>query len=317
MSQGQLQVLWKSMLRIRRIEEAIAEKYSMQEMRCPVHLSIGQEAVAVGVCEALNNDDIVYSGHRSHAHYLAKGGDLTALIAELYGKSTGCSGGKGGSMHVVDFTAGFWGATPIVAGTVPIAVGAAWAAKLQHSSRVVTIFFGDGCFEEGVMHESLNFASLHQLPVLFVCENNGYSVYTNLKSRQPYRSISNLVNAHGIHSVSGDGNDVLYVNQESSAAIERIRKGEGPQFLEFSTFRWLEHCGPNDDDDLGYREDNELSSWRARCPIELILRKLNVDSDELSDQKSIESEINSEIESAFNAAQNADMPIAGDYSEYA
>ncbi len=316
MNHKHLQKFWKSMLRIRRIEEAVAQRYHEQEMRCPVHLSIGQEAVAVGVCAALSDDDIVYSGHRSHAHYLAKGGDLTALIAELYGKASGCSGGRGGSMHIVDHKIGFWGATPIVAGTVPIAVGAAWAAKLQNSSRIVTIFFGDGCFEEGVMHESLNFAALHQLPVLFVCENNGYSVYTNLQSRQPHRSISALASAHGVNSISGDGNDVMFVNQQSSDAIKRIHNGEGPQFLEFSTFRWLEHCGPNNDDDLGYRDEGELASWQERCPIELALGQLNASSVAL-DQEDVEKDINAEIISAFNTAQCADPPVVGDYCEYA
>ena len=165
------------MLRIRRVEESIARRYAEQEMRCPTHLCIGQEAIAVGVCNALLRTDKVFSNHRAHGHYLAKGGDLNAMIAELYGRAAGCCGGRGGSMHLIDLDAGFMGATPIVGGTVPIAVGSAWASCLKNSSDVTVVFFGDGCFEEGVMHESLNFAALHNLPIVFICENNSYSVY--------------------------------------------------------------------------------------------------------------------------------------------
>jgi TPP-dependent pyruvate/acetoin dehydrogenase alpha subunit len=309
------QDLWQSMLRIRRIEEAIAQRYVEQEMRCPVHLSIGQEGVAVGVCSALAKTDIVYSNHRSHAHYLAKGGNLPALIAEIYGKATGCCQGRGGSMHIIDKSAGFWGATPIVAGTVPIAVGAAWAMKLQKQPNIVTIFFGDGCFEEGVIHESLNFAAVHKLPVLFVCENNGYSVYSNLSCRQPERAIYQLAAAHGLQSHTGDGNLSDQVQQQTLAAINRIKLGQGPQFLEFSTFRWKEHCGPNDDDDLGYRQPGELDSWKQRCPIKNVMQQLNTAiSDQLIEET--EQSIHQEIDAAFEYAHQALPAREVEYLEY-
>src|SRR3972149_11018294 len=219
--------LFRSMLRIRRIEEALADRYAEQEMRCPMHLCIGQEAIAVGVCAALFANDVMFSNHRAHGHYLAKGGNLNALIAELYGRSTGCCGGRGGSMHLIDLDVGFMGATPIVGGTVPLAVGAAWAARLQAQDRLGVAFFGDGCFEEGVMHESLNFASLHQLPVLFVCENNNFSVYTPLRERQPARSIHAVAQAHGWRAWSGDGNDVEAVSAVAREAVNCGGGGEG------------------------------------------------------------------------------------------
>ena len=201
--------LYFSMLRIRMVEEKIAELYSEQEMRCPVHLSIGQEAVAVGVCEHLHSQDIIMSAHRAHAHYLAKGGNLKSMLAELYGKSTGCSMGKGGSMHLVDLNSGFFAAVPIVGSTIPIAVGVAWAFKMKKSSNVVAVFLGDGATEEGVFFESLDFASLKNVPILFVCENNLYSVYSQLDVRQAKgRKLSALAESHGIKSFSGNGNNV-------------------------------------------------------------------------------------------------------------
>src|SRR5579859_6536135 len=177
--------LYRGLLRLRLVEERIAELYPEQEMRCPVHLSIGQEAVAVGVCDHLEPADQALSGHRSHGHYLAKGGDLRAMLAELYGRETGCARGKGGSMHLVDLEAGFLGATPIVASTIPIAVGVAFAARLRGQPLVTVAFFGEGATEEGVFHEAANFAALHRLAVVFVCENNLYSVYSPLEVRQP------------------------------------------------------------------------------------------------------------------------------------
>ena len=194
--------LLRSMTRIRMVEEEIAKRYPEQQMRCPVHLSIGQEAAAVGVCAALQPTDWAFSGHRNHAHYLAKGGNLKAMLAEIYGKATGCCGGKGGSMHLTDQASGFIGATPIVGSTVPIAVGAALTAQREGKGRVVVVFLGDGAMEAGVVHESLNFAALKKLPILFACENNLYSVYSPLDVRQPnQRTISDLAAGHGVKKI--------------------------------------------------------------------------------------------------------------------
>ncbi len=300
---------YRSMLRIRRIEESLADRYAEQQMRCPMHLCIGQEAIAVGVCEALKLTDMVYSNHRAHGHYLAKGGNLKALVSEIYGRSTGCCGGRGGSMHLIDLDVNFMGSTPIVGGTVPLAVGAAWAASLKGSQHVTVVFFGDGCFEEGVMHESMNFAALHKLPIVFVCENNKYSVYTELKERQPERPIYKVAESHGLNANQGDGNDVEQVFTLSSAAVENARKGLGPQFLEFSTYRWREHCGPNFDDDLGYRSSEEVSAGKASCP--LVVSSSSAARRGINLQQQIieyESELAAEIIDAFNFALSSPTP---------
>ena len=270
-----LKELFYQMLRIRLAEEKIAELYPKQEMRCPVHLCIGQEAVAVGVCENLTRDDYVFSGHRSHGQYLAKGGDLKAMLAELYGKVTGCSRGKGGSMHLVDLSVGYLGATPIVASTIPIGVGTAFGSVMRGEKRLTVIFFGEAATEEGVFHESINFAQLKKLPVIFVCENNLYSVYSPLSVRQPEgREVFNVAKGHGVESFQGNGNDVIEVYQMTQKAAERARQGKGPTFLEFKTYRWREHCGPYYDNDLGYRTEAEFLEWKKRCPIEKLKKQL-------------------------------------------
>ena len=249
------------MLYIRLVEEEIARIYPEQEMRCPVHLSIGQEAIAVGICENLSQDDFIMSNHRSHAHYLAKGGNLSKMLAEIYGKQTGCCNGKSGSMHLIDLSQGFLGAVPIVGSCLPIATGVAFGTKIKKMDNITTVFFGDGAVEEGVFHESLNFASLKQLPIVFICENNFFSVYSPLSVRQPSnREIYLLAKSHGIESFQGDGNNVLEVYQLMEKAIEIIRKGNGPVFLELKTYRWREHCGPYYDNHLGYRTEEEFNT---------------------------------------------------------
>lgn len=303
--------LYRSILRIRRVEEALAERYSEQEMRCPMHLCIGQEAIAVGVCKALQPNDIVFSNHRSHGHYLAKGGNLNAMIAELYGRATGCCGGRGGSMHLIDLDAGFMGSTPIVGGTIPLAVGSAWAASLKQSGQVTVTFFGDGSFEEGVVHESMNFAALYKLPVVFVCENNNFSVYTRLDERQPERPIHRLAEAHGMMAYHGDGNDVEEVLGIAGEAIDNTRRGMGPQFLEFQTYRWREHCGPNFDHELEYRSTQEIKAGMNDCPLVGYAAKLNRRNEAFRHQaEAFETEIASEIIAAFEFALSSGKPSA-------
>ncbi len=305
--------LFRSMLRIRRIEEALGDRYAEQEMRCPMHLCIGQEAIAVGVCAALSSQDVVFGNHRAHGHYLAKGGNLKAMIAELYGRATGCCGGRGGSMHLIDLGAGFMGATPIVGGTVPLAVGSAWAAMLTGEPRVSVVFFGDGCFEEGVVHESLNFAALHKLPVVFVCENNEFSVYTRLKERQPDRPIYRVAEAHGVTACRGDGNDVEAVLSIAKVAVDNARSGKGPQFIEFKTYRWREHCGPSFDDDLNYRSQPEIDDGLKDCPIAKFEARLTKRKAFSSSEREIfEREIRDEIEGAFKFALSSVKPLSQD-----
>jgi TPP-dependent pyruvate/acetoin dehydrogenase alpha subunit len=308
--------LYRSMLRIRRIEEAIANRYSAQDMRCPVHLSIGQEAVAVGVCAALRQQDGVFSGHRAHAHYLAKGGDLTAMLAELYGLENGCCRGVGGSMHIIDLAAGFLGAVPIVGATIPLAVGAAWAAKLRNEDRIIAVFFGDGTFEEGVVHESMNFAVLHKLPILFVCENNLYACYTRLSDRQPDRSIHGIASAHGCQISTANGNDVEAVYAASQKAIANLRAGGNPVFLECDTYRWLEHCGPSQDDHLDYRPKDEPAAWKANCPIARLASELSSTPQGAELVIAAEEEVASEIETAFRTALAGAVPKQTDLPGY-
>jgi len=305
-----LKRLYYQMLRIRMIEEKIAELYPEQEMRCPVHLSIGQEAIAVGVCANLSGGDYVLSNHRSHGHYLAKGGGLKGMMAELYGKVTGCSQGKGGSMHLVDLSVGFLGATPIVGSTIPIAVGVAFGSMMRGEERVTVIFFGEAATEEGVFHESINFAILKRLPIVFICENNMYSVYSPLSVRQPEgREIFKLAKGHNIESYQGDGNDAIGVYQSAEQAIRKARRGGGPTLLEFKTYRWREHCGPYYDNDLGYRSESEFQEWKRHCPVEMLEKHLLGDGILCDkDINSMVSRLKIEIEGAVVFAKESPFP---------
>ena len=299
--------LFFKMLRIRKIELKISELYSEEEMRCPVHLSVGQEAVAVGVCSALKKTDHAFSAHRSHAHYLAKGGDLKSMLAELYGKETGCSQGKGGSMHLIDLNAGLIAAVPIVGSTIPIAVGSAWGNLKQNKSILTVVFFGEGATETGVFHESLGFASLHNIPIIFVCENNMYSVYSPLEERQSERrSNLKIAQGHGIATLKGEGNDVLSVYTKTDKALRTIKELEGPVYIEFDTYRWLEHCGPNEDDHLGYRGTEEVTLWKEKCP--LAISKKYLMQNNLINEKEIDLfslKLDKEIQEAFDFAKSS------------
>jgi len=310
MKTEQLLRKFKSVYYIRRVEEEIAARYNEQEMRCPVHLSIGQEAVAVGIASCMSIADHFVSAHRSHAHYLAKGGSLPRLLGELYGKASGCAGGKGGSMHLIDPEVNFTAAVPIVGSSISIGVGVAFGLSLSaESSSKVAVFFGDGATEEGVFAESLDFAAIHNLPVIFVCENNLYSVYTPLTRRQAVtRNIQRIAEAHGVKSLSGDGNSVSEVTSLGEKAVQHINSGNGPVLLHFETYRWLEHCGPNWDDDLGYRPKGELSRWMSRCPLDALTREIMGHVGDISLLEEIKDEVDAFIRSAFDDAQRAPFP---------
>jgi pyruvate dehydrogenase E1 component alpha subunit len=313
-----LRKLHRELLRIRMIEERIADIYPEQEMRCPVHLSIGQEAVAVGVCAHLERNDWAMSGHRSHGHYLAKGGHLPSMFAEMYGKVTGCTSGKGGSMHLLDLDAGFLGAVPIVGSTIPIAVGAAWGSRLRGEERVVVTFFGEGATEEGVFHEAINFASLKQLPVVFICENNFYSVYSPLSVRQPgHRQVHEMARGHGVEAHLADGNDMLAVYALAEQAVAKARRGDGPSFLEFTTYRWREHCGPFYDNDIGYRTPDEFNHWKQKDPVEAFDRRLcelGLPMDTLTPP--LVAEIAAEIDAAVAFAKESPFPDASEMATF-
>jgi len=260
--------LYSRMVLIRTVEEMIANKYDEEKMRCPTHLSIGQEAVSAAAGIALSKEDLVVSTHRSHGHYIGKGGNVPKMIAEIYGKETGCSKGKGGSMHLIDLSIGFMGSTAIVGNSIPIGAGLGMSLKLDHSERLSCIFLGDGAVEEGVFAETVNFCAQKELPVLFICENNLYSVYSPLSTRQPKdRQIFSMVEAMGIKSLKGDGNNVFEVYDQVKKAMRYINNESKPFFLEFDTYRWREHCGPNYDNDLGYRTEEEFMEWKKKDPI--------------------------------------------------
>ncbi len=298
--------LYRRMLRIRMVEEEIARRYGEQKMRCPVHLSIGQEAPAAAAGMALRAGDQAVSTHRAHAHYLACGGDLKAMIAELHGKATGCCGGRGGSMHLSDPAAGFVASTAIVAGSIPVGVGVALAQKLRGGDALTCVFLGDAATEEGVFYEAANFAALHRLPVLFLCENNLYSVYTPLQKRQPpQREIVSLAMALGLQATRVDGNDAQAMHAAAMAAVEVVRSGGGPFLLECMTYRWREHCGPNFDDDLGYRPAGELAAFQAIDPLPRLAAELALGDLQLQELRDA---ISGEIHAAFTAAQDAPFP---------
>jgi TPP-dependent pyruvate/acetoin dehydrogenase alpha subunit len=296
--------LYTSLYRIRRVEEEVARVYPTDKIKSPVHLSIGQEAVAVGVCEALRPDDVVFGTYRSHAMYLAKGGDLNRMIAELYGKVTGCAKGKGGSMHLIDAAHGVMGASAVVGTTIPHAAGYAYALKYRRSDSIVVSFFGDGAADEGVFHESLNFAVLKRLPLIFVCENNSYAIMTHQRSRQGHADICGLARAHGLPAERIDDNDVLRLHERVGAATGALRAGTpGPFFFECMTYRWKEHVGPNEDYHLGYRSRDEAAPWMENDQVGRLAALLEPER-----RRRIQETVESEIRAAFAFAEESRFP---------
>lgn len=286
------------------MEEEIAKVYSTDRIKSPVHLSIGQEAVSVGVCEALGPDDVVFGSYRSHAYYLAKGGDLKKMIAELYGKVTGCAKGKGGSMHLVDVAHGVMGASAVVGTTIANAVGYAYALKLQRRDSIVVSFFGDGGTDEGAFHESMNFAALKGLPIIFVCENNFYAIHTHLLRRHKSANICERARVYGMPAEQIGDNDVFRIYERISATLQMLRTGEaGPFFFECLTYRLKEHVGPKDDFDLGYRTQEEAEPWLKNDAI----RQLAV-LVEPKQRRQIEEQVDAEIQAAFSFAEESPFP---------
>ncbi len=296
-----LRAMYVTMLRIRRFEEKVAELiHPLNEIICPCHLYIGQEAAATGVCSALRKEDWVFSTHRSHGHYIAKGGDMKALMAELYGKETGCSRGRGGSMHLSSPQQGFAGSSAIVAGTIPLAVGAALAFSMQKTDSVSVAFFGDGAAGEGVFYESLNFASLKKLPALFVCENNLYSTHLPISACLAHIEIWKKAKAFNMPGIQVDGNNVGEVFQAAKRATDDARLGKGPTLIECMTYRWRGHVGPHDDIDKGLRSRKELDYWMQRCPIKaleevLLTRGIIAMSEKVKIMESVDREVEESV----------------------
>jgi len=304
-----MRAMYVTMLKIRLFEEKVADLVSKEEIICPCHLYIGQEAVAAGVCANLRRDDLVFSTHRSHGHYLAKGGDTKAMMAELYGRGTGCSRGKGGSMHLASPDIGLPGSTAIVSGSIPPAAGAALAFCLQKRDTVSVAFFGDGAVNEGLWYETLNFASLKKLPVIFICENNLYSTHMPVSECLADTDIYKKAESFNMPGVRIDGNNVVEVYRTAEKAIEDARHGKGPALIECLTYRWRGHVGPSDDLDKGLRSKEEVDYWMDRCPIKTLegfLSEQGIVSK--SEKDKIYRSIEGEIEEALAFAKASPYP---------
>ncbi len=306
---GALRAYLRKMVLIRRAEEIIGDRVASGEVRTPCHLAIGQEAIAVGVSASLRPTDRVFGAHRSHSHYLALGGDLEALFAEVLGRDSGCSRGMGGSMHLYAGHVGFLGSVPIVAGTVPLAVGAALAARKDGRGDIAVAYFGDGAAEEGAVHESFNLAALWKLPVLFVCENNLFSSHLHISLRQPGDRVARFAEAHGMEARTVDGNDVVAVARTVRELVGRLRRGEGPAMIEAVTYRWRGHVGPREDDDVGVNRSRDLVLWRRRDPVRRLADAMA--SARLLDEESfaeLQTQVAEEVRDAWARAEKAPWP---------
>lgn len=308
--------LYYTMKRIRSVEEKISKLYSESEMRTPVHLCIGQEAISTGINLNLGEMDQIVTGHRSHAQYLSKGGNLQELISEIYGKEDGCAMGRGGSQHLVDTSVGFMSSGPILGSNIAIGTGIALANKYNSTDNIVVTYFGDAASEQGVLHEALNFASVHGLSIIFVCENNELSTHSRISERQPARNISEVANSHNIQNLTIDGNNVFHIFNLAKVIVNEVRNEKKPYFLEFKTYRWMEHVGPNYDFQLGYRSQEEFHKWKERDPIVLELNrleKLNINFEKAINE--IDRQIDMEVENVFRLAKISKYPTEVDSKE--
>jgi TPP-dependent pyruvate/acetoin dehydrogenase alpha subunit len=295
--------LYRSLYRIRRVEEEIIRLYPSDKIKSPVHLSIGQESVAVGLCEALRPSDVVFGTYRGHALYLAKGGDLPRMMAELYGKVDGCARGKAGSMHLIDTSVGMMGTSAIVATTIPHAVGYALVAKMRKADIVVVCVFGDGATDEGVYHESMNFAALKQLPILFVCENNQYAIYSHVRDRMPDDNFCERAQVYRIPAERVEHGDAFAMHAATGRALARIRAGAGPHFIEALTYRWRDHVGPDEDRIYRYRPDAVLDGWIARDQLKILGEQLHG-----AERARIDGAVEAEIAAAIGFAEASPFP---------
>lgn len=317
LSKKELHQLLFEMMRIRQVQLAIESRYPENEMKTPVHLCIGQEAVAVGVCTNLKKDDFINSTHRGHGHYLAKGGDLRALIAELYGRESGCSKGRGGSMHLVDTTVSHYGSSSIVGGGISIGTGMGLAIKMQKKNNVSVIFFGDGAADEGALYESINFAALKKLPVIFILENNQYSVCSHVSVRQAGNNIFHTMSAKLLLTKIVNGNNVLNVCDSVHQAVARARAGRGPSFIECRTYRVRGHAGCESQDIAGYRRVEEIEYWKALCPVAAFQKKLlKKKMLTLNEIKKMKKKIDDQIKDAFAFALQSPAPATETFPHY-
>jgi acetoin:2,6-dichlorophenolindophenol oxidoreductase subunit alpha len=316
MNQQQLFDCYRKMLLIRATEERIGELVEANEIHCPCHLCIGQEAIPVGVCASLSDGDNIWGNHRSHGHYLAMNGSLPGLMAEIFGKVGGCAKGRGGSMHLFESAHGILGTVPLVAATIPLAVGAALAFKLRREQSVSVSFFGDGATEEGHFHESVNLAALNKLPVIFVCENNFYASHLHLMERRPTDNLHQIGLLYGIPGIRVDGNDLVAVHEAAVEAVRRARAGEGPTFLECRTFRWRGHVGPRWDMDVGVRRRDDLKEWMPRCPLARTKSRLLELGCKEEDFACVQESVQREVSEAESFARNSPLPDAAELLDH-
>lgn len=296
--------LYKKLYLIRRAEEAIIRDYASDRMKTPMHMSKGSEAIAVGVCQALGDDDQIVGTYRSHAIYLAKSGDTDLFFAEMYGRAKGMAKGKSGSMHLTAISHGLICTSAIVGTTIPVAVGAAFANVHKKNGRVVAVFFGDGAIDEGVFWESLNAACKMRLPVIFVCEDNGFAVHSPAVERQGYRSIANVVSQFECNLISECSTDVEVIHVRAAQAVTQLRQGGPPVFMHLQYYRYLEHVGIAEDFSAGYRSRDEYERWRSRDPVKLQRSKLLRQIAE-AEILSIETEIDAQVTRSIEAAAGA------------
>lgn len=307
----------RRMVLVRAVEELVGEMVLKGKIRCPCHLAIGQEAPAVGMSIHLRSTDRVFGAHRSHAHYVALGGSVHRLMAEVQGKDTGASRGMGGSMHLIDIAHGLYGTVPIVAATIPIAVGAGLAARMDGTGDVAVSLFGDGATEEGGFHEAMNLAATMRLPVLFLCENNLFSSHLRIDLRQPRDSVSRYAEAHAVPWTRVDGNDLVQMAEAVGSAVAAMRTGGGPHFIEAVTYRWRGHVGPREDEDVGVERKDDLTQWKLRDPIRRLAEAL-VTAGEL-DSKALAEDWKSgraEAQAAWDQASRDPFPPAEALLDY-
>ena len=315
-----LEHMFRMMISIRYCEESLVDPIINRDVHTPCHLYSGEEAVAVGLCSALSKNDYVFGNHRSHGHFLAKGGSLKEMMAEIFCRETGCSRGRGGSMHLIDPSAGMMGSAPIVAGTISLAVGAALASSIRKDGRVAVSFFGDGATGEGVLYESLNFAALKNLPVIFACENNLYATHMPIRECRVNQPITRIAEAFGIGIHTVDGNDVMQIFEASQQAVDVCRTGKGPVFMEFMTYRYRGHVGPDDNiqgTHTDIRPPNEIAQWKDKDPIKRFEQYL-VDNQLLNKNKLqfIKDDVMAEVQEAQSFAKSSSSPVKEDLKKY-
>ena len=304
--------LYKKLYLVRRVEETIQAHYMEDEMKTPMHMSMGEEAIAIGVCHALGEEDQVFCSYRSHAIYLAKTQNTDDFFAEMFGKDTAPLKGKGGSMHMCDPDSGFMGTSAIVASIIPVAVGAAFANKQQKNGKITAVFFGDGAIDEGNFWESLNVACLMKLPVLFICEDNGLAVHTPASERHGYASIDDIVSKFNCNVLKEDTTDAEVIYRLTRKAIKLIKTTQMPCFMHLRYYRYLEHVGVNEDFDAGYRSRDDFKEWFKKDPVNIQREKMTLKYGIEEDVVKIEKKLDNQIENSLRLAKEAPFPEAGE-----